>query len=132
MNPDYNLDKALDLLNSGGLLLDIRSNEEWCQGHLCGAIHIPTHIPPLKPLQRKTLAHNLFHQVQHLPKHFPLVLYCKKGVRASLARDMLYQRGYTNVIVLGGVDVPPLKNLFNKTALPPYLAIRFFQICQCM
>lgn len=47
------------LRKHGAVILDIRTPEEFEKGHLCGAINIPTPLPPLNDSQRKTLENRL-------------------------------------------------------------------------
>jgi rhodanese-related sulfurtransferase len=69
-------------------LLDIRSESEVSQGILPGAEHLPMHLIPLR--------------LTELPKHEPLVLYCRSGARSYHACAYLKQQGYDNVINLRG------------------------------
>ncbi len=46
----------------------------------------------------------LFNVVGHLPANAPIRLFCAKGRRSALGKEMLAQAGYTNVTDLGGVD----------------------------
>ncbi len=67
------------------VLVDVREADEWRQGHLPGAIHLPR-----GHLEMKAEA--------LLPdRAAPLVLYCAGGVRSAFAAETLRQMGYRNV-----------------------------------
>ena len=77
-------------LAQGGLLIDVRSPEEYSEGHVKNALLIP---------------HTQIFSAQ-LPeeKPTPIYLYCKMGPRADFAAAVLHERGYSNVTNLGGLD----------------------------
>ena len=78
-----------DLAN-GGLLIDVRSPEEFSEGHVKNALLIPhTQI-----FSAKLPDENLM----------PIYLYCKMGPRADFSAVVLHERGYSNVTNLGGLD----------------------------
>src|SRR6266487_4392212 len=72
------------------VLIDIREDHEWANGHLPGALHLGRGI-----LERDI--------EQHCPdKDTPLVLQCGGGFRSALSADSLQRMGYTNVVSLDG------------------------------
>ena len=72
------------------VLVDVREDAEWAQGHARGAVHIGKGI-----LERDIEA--------LIPeKAAPIVLYCGGGFRSALAADNLQKMGYTNVISMDG------------------------------
>ena len=73
-----------------GILLDVRSDEEWKEGHLPGAFHIP---------------HDQIRQraKKELPQGKPLFVYCRSGHRAGLAKKDLEKLGFTEVHNVGGI-----------------------------
>lgn len=77
-------------LAKGGLLIDVRSPEEYAEGHVKGARLIP---------------HTQFSSAD-IPaeKDDSIYLYCKMGPRAEFAASVLKERGYTKVTNLGGLD----------------------------
>lgn len=78
-----------DLAN-GGLLIDVRSPEEFSEGHVKNALLIPhTQIFSAKLPDEKLM---------------PIYLYCKMGPRADFSAVVLHERGYSNVTNLGGLD----------------------------
>jgi len=84
------------------ILLDIRSPTEYAAGHLPDSILIPTDPPPNA---RWDLTDRYLHWVMYgKPLDMPVYVYCKKGVRAHEAEQMLRRLGHTHVISLGGVE----------------------------
>ena len=73
------------LIDSGALVVDVRTPEEYKNEHLPGAVNVP-HTLVLQSLEK--FGSN---------KHRPIVVYCKSGRRAELARGELSQAGYTAV-----------------------------------
>lgn len=75
-----------------GIWIDVRTADEFNRGHLANAVNI-THneiaekITALEP-----------------NKNAPIHLYCQSGRRAEVARKMLLEMGYTNVINHGAYD----------------------------
>ncbi|MBN8550998.1 MAG: rhodanese-like domain-containing protein [Deltaproteobacteria bacterium] len=81
--------KSLAKVHAGALLLDVRSPEEFAQGHLRDAVNVPhtqvsTVLPRLEP-----------------NKNREIVLYCGSGRRASLAQAELQKQGYQQVLNAG-------------------------------
>lgn len=73
-----------------GLWIDVRSPEEFQQGHIEGAQNIPvdriaSEISRISP-----------------DKNAPLNLYCRSGRRSEVALQTLKKLGYTHVINRGG------------------------------
>lgn len=124
---DFNLRTALKWLTlHKALLLDIRYVREYCESHLAGAIIIPTQLPPLSDRERTVLRDQLWNVVKLYPKTKHIVLYCKKGKRAEIAKQLLRNMGYRYVINLGGVEEGPLKNLINSDC-PIWPVVRCFR-----
>jgi rhodanese-related sulfurtransferase len=92
--------------------LDMRTRKEFCTGHLCGAIHIETPLPPLSPLQVCQMENLIMKQLFHrrVPEGSTIAVYCKKGIRSKIAAAILTDMGY-NALNLGGILNAPLKNL---------------------
>lgn len=78
-------------LQAGAALVDVRTPEEFRQGHLSGATNVPLD-------QIRRLAPGAFPD-----KTRPLLLYCRSGRRSQLALQELRSLGYTNVWNLGGM-----------------------------
>ncbi len=74
----------------GAVLLDVRTPEEYGQGHLASAMLIP-----LDSLQ------NILIEIPE--KSTPLLVYCRSGRRSGIAATRLGQLGYSQVRNIGGV-----------------------------
>jgi len=84
---------ATDIESGGTVVLDVREPDEYEQGALPDAIHIPRG--------------HLESQVEgRIPDHGAhLVVYCAGGTRSAFAADTLAQLGYTDVVsVIGGFN----------------------------
>jgi len=67
--------------------IDVRELDEWLQGHLEGAKHLP-----LSQLKKGLIPTDL-------PKDQPLYLYCRSGGRAKIAKSLLIAT-YPQVVAL--------------------------------
>ena len=85
--------EAKEIMDSqeGYIVLDVREQEEFDQGHVPGAILIPyTKIEDQAD--------------EHLPQKDQLILvYCRSGRRSKIAAEALVELGYTNVKEFGGI-----------------------------
>ena len=72
------------------LILDVRSKQEYEQGHVQGAINIA--YDQLQ--QRISLLNGKQHQ--------PLIIYCRSGRRAQHAYQTLHNNGFSNLTYLKG------------------------------
>ena len=78
------LDAFKEILATGeAVILDVREEAEYAEGHIEGAINIPI----------RTLAQNL----DKVPMDKPVIVYCASGHRAGMATSSLQMLGYTNV-----------------------------------
>ena len=76
---------------TGYVILDVRTEEEFAEGHIKGAILIPDYEIAQK-------AESL------LPdKDQKILVYCRSGRRSKLAAEALLALGYTNVWEFGGI-----------------------------
>ncbi len=83
--------QAWDKIDKGALILDVRTKQEFEEGHLAHAINIEyENIPKLV----KRIGKN---------KERSVVLYCRSGRRAGVALNELTKRGYTNIYNGGGL-----------------------------
>jgi phage shock protein E len=78
------------------VLVDVRSEEEWNEGHLEGAIFVPV-MSLLSEGDPKKLA-------EILPKDKVLYSYCVVGMRAKVAAYELGKQGYTVHAVRPGYE----------------------------
>lgn len=84
---DLSYDEALKMysVNKDVLLIDVRSPQEFLEGHLNGAIN-----NPLDQIQR-----NISNVVKN--KEQTIILYCQYGTRSKKAQQILKKLGYTKV-----------------------------------
>ena len=83
--------KALMDSESGYIIIDARTQEEYDQGHIPGAIMIPEY--EIADRAEK-----------ELPDKDQLILvYCRSGRRSKIAAEELVKLGYTNVKEFGGI-----------------------------
>lgn len=83
-------DQARRLVGEGARLVDVRTPEEFADGHLPGAINIP-----VQDLERR---------IDELgPKERPIVLYCRSGMRSGRAARQLSSAGFVAVHNLGSI-----------------------------
>ena len=75
----------------GAVLLDVRTPEEYAQGHIPGSQNLP--------LQEVVLAGEVVPQ-----KDTPLFVYCLSGARSRQAVATLRQMGYFAVTNIGGIS----------------------------
>jgi rhodanese-related sulfurtransferase len=81
--------EAHRLVHEGATLLDVRSDAEWAEGHLPGAVHIPVQ--------------QLAQRMGEVPRDHGVVVYCLSGGRSAQAAAMLASAGY-EVHDLGGMS----------------------------
>jgi len=72
------------------VLVDVREESEWAQGHLPGAIHLGKGIIERDVEERAP------------DTGAKVILYCGGGFRSALAADNLQKMGYTNVESMDG------------------------------
>jgi sulfur-carrier protein adenylyltransferase/sulfurtransferase len=78
------------LLEDGTLFLDVREQDEWDQGIIPGAVHIP----------RGNLESRVEGTIPDRDR--PVVVYCAGGSRSAFAAKTLQELGYTDVVNLSG------------------------------
>jgi rhodanese-related sulfurtransferase len=72
------------------VLVDVREDSEWAQGHLPGAVHLGKGV-----IERDI--------EQRIPDtSAKVILYCGGGFRSALAADNLQKMGYSNVESMDG------------------------------
>jgi sulfur-carrier protein adenylyltransferase/sulfurtransferase len=83
--------RARELIDSGDpLVLDVREQDEWDEGHVPGAVHIPRG--------------NLESRIERAEpdRSRPVVVYCAAGNRSAFAAKTLEELGYEDVVSLAG------------------------------
>ena len=76
---------------TNAVLLDVRTVEEYRQGHIDGSLNIP--------LQN---IHSVKNNIPDLDK--PIYVHCLSGARSAQATSALKSMGYTNVTDIGGIN----------------------------
>jgi phage shock protein E len=99
------------------VILDVRSAQEYAQGHVQGAINVPTPVPPLDQTAYQQLWNGLYQAVAQVDKNTPIWVYCKKGIRAQVAVDMLQRLKFTQVHNIGGAEQEPLPSMVRNGQL---------------
>lgn len=72
------------------LLLDVRTKEEFEEGHLSGALNMDF------------LSEGFRLQVEQLPKDQPVFIYCRSGNRSAKAANLLREAGFQQIYDLKG------------------------------
>ena len=88
---DINTGVAEYETNDGAVLLDVRTAEEYRDGHIDGSVNIP--------LDKISSFENIVKD-----KSTPLDVHCLSGGRSGQAVSYLKQMGYTNVKNIGGIS----------------------------
>jgi rhodanese-related sulfurtransferase len=80
---------------TGYILLDVRTPEEFRENHIPGAMNIAN----------ETIGPEV---IQQLPDRDQLILvYCRSGNRSKQASEKLADMGYTNIVEFGGINSWP-------------------------
>ena len=88
--PDVNQGVANYYNTPGAVLLDVRTPQEYSEGHIPESKNVP-----LQTLDKiSSIADN---------KNIPLFVYCYSGGRSRQAAAVLQSMGYTNVTNIGGI-----------------------------
>ena len=88
------MEEAVDMMaqEQDYQILDVRTWEEYKQGHIPGAICIPNETIGTEPLPQ-------------LPDQNQLILvYCRSGNRSKQASEKLVELGYSNIVEFGGIN----------------------------
>jgi hydroxyacylglutathione hydrolase len=87
--PQVSADELKQRLPSNDLVVvDVRNDNEWKEGHIAEAIHIPLG--------------QLAQRVNELPASDNIVVHCQGGTRSSIAASLLQKLGRKNVTNLTG------------------------------
>ena len=84
------------VLDDAALVLDVRTSEEYAQGHVENARNLS-----VEELEARLAEVD---EVLAGDKGKKVVTYCKSGKRAAQAKMLLERHGYTNVVNGGGYD----------------------------
>lgn len=78
--------KAVDIINNGAVLIDVRTTDEFNREHITNAVNIPLE-------QIDTIGYD---------KDTTIIVYCQTGIRSKEAVEKLSNMGYTNLYDLDG------------------------------
>jgi rhodanese-related sulfurtransferase len=84
------IDEYQEMPRDGHVLIDVREDREWADGHAAGAIH----------LSKGVIERDIESEIPD--KSTTMVLYCGGGYRSALTAAELQKMGYTNAISLDG------------------------------
>ena len=90
---EINYEELKTKMQEGAILIDVRTKQEFLEGHLDGAILIPYY--------------DIYSKIQNIvpSKDQMIIVYCKNGGRSLRAYDILNQLGYNNIYDLkGGIE----------------------------
>lgn len=92
---------AIQLINyKDALIVDVRDDSEYAEGHLPNSTHIPTEK-----------IEDCWHELEKF-KERPIVVIFQSGVRSGHAAKVLYKNGFMQVYTLnGGIDTWRRANL---------------------
>ena len=75
---------------AGPFVLDVRRDDEWADGHVSGAVHVPLH--------------GLLERLDEVPADQPVWVHCASGYRASIAAGVLDRAGRDVVAIDDSFD----------------------------
>ena len=88
------MEEAAEIMEkeSGYIILDVRTPEEFAEKHIPGALNIPNEAIGTE-------------EIPELPDKQQLILvYCRSGNRSKQASEKLVAQGYTNIVEFGGIN----------------------------
>ncbi len=94
-NQNLSLNEIKEIMknNDNAILVDVRSRQEYLEGHLNGSVNIPLY--ELEQCCERTLK----------DKEAIIIVYCQYGARSKKAIMLLKRHGYRNLYHLkGGLD----------------------------
>jgi rhodanese-related sulfurtransferase len=80
--------QAYDLYQGGALFLDVRTQQEWDQGHVSRSVLIPLN--------------SLESRLNELPRNQDIVVVCRSGARSREGATLLRRHGFARVTCLTG------------------------------
>ncbi len=75
--------------NEDYVILDVRTQDEYNEGHLDKALLIPVD--------------ELEGRIDELDKNNPIIVYCRSGARSNRAANILIENGFSEVYDMGGI-----------------------------
>ncbi|EKX42229.1 hypothetical protein GUITHDRAFT_88190 [Guillardia theta CCMP2712] len=93
---DFSQEEAKKAIDGGGILLDVRRIDEFYTGHAKIAVNIPHEVLGARINEVHKLTQNDFQKA--------IVVHCRSGARSAVAKRILEENGYKNVLNLGGIS----------------------------
>jgi len=91
ISEDVDAAKFKELIESGkGLLMDVRTHEEFAKGNIQGAVNIDFN------------GEKFNQSIDSLDKENPVYVYCQAGGRSGKTKDILLEKGFKEVYNLTG------------------------------
>ncbi len=75
------------IINNNSFLVDVRTPEEFAEGHVPGSVNIPLDTIPL--------------QLPLFMRKDNIIVFCRSGMRSAQAKGFLDQQGFNNVFNAG-------------------------------
>lgn len=86
--PEVSVTTAAELRDDGAFVLDVREPDEWVDGHIPGAVHIPLG--------------ELAGRAGEVPADRTVVVVCRSGNRSAQGREILRAAGLPRVTSMAG------------------------------
>ncbi len=84
--------EALERIDDGARIIDVRTPEEFDTGHVEGALNLDIQ------------SDDFMDELDDLDRDDSFVVYCRTGARAATATDHMLDLGFTEVVNAGGFD----------------------------
>ena len=88
--PEIDLSELERLLATGAVLVDVREDDEYADGHIAGALHVTLSTVP--------------DRVSEIPTSGPVYVICAIGGRSARAAEFLRGQGIDAINVAGGTN----------------------------
>jgi len=90
MATEVSIEELADVIEHGGFVLDVREDDEWVEGHVPNAHHIPMN--------------EVANQVDKLDDGARIFIICRSGGRSMTVANYLESQGFDVVSVAGGTQ----------------------------
>lgn len=87
-------DRVVEAVKAGAKVIDVRTVEEFAEGHVQGAVNIPLHVLPFRIDELGAV-------------DLPVILYCRSGGRSGQAAALLRRSGFREVLDVGPMSAWP-------------------------
>lgn len=81
---------AASMGEPGTVVLDVRTPQEFAQGHIAGAVNVDVESPDFAT------------RIAKRDKNVPYAVYCRSGRRSGIALELMVRQGFTTVYHLDG------------------------------